>query len=43
VVAFGQDGVFAGLTAKEGLRKSKVLRKINEPNWHGLEVKGGEL
>ena len=29
--------------AKAALRKSKVLRKINEPNWHGLEVKSGEL
>jgi RNA polymerase sigma-70 factor (ECF subfamily) len=29
--------------AKVALRKSKVLRKINEPSWHGLEVKGGEL
>jgi RNA polymerase sigma factor (sigma-70 family) len=29
--------------AKAALRKSKVLRKINEPNWHGLEVKRGEL
>lgn len=29
--------------AKAALRKSKVLRKINEPSWHGLEVKGGEL
>jgi RNA polymerase sigma-70 factor (ECF subfamily) len=29
--------------AKAVLRKSKVLRKINEPSWHGLEVKGGEL
>jgi RNA polymerase sigma factor (sigma-70 family) len=29
--------------AKAALRKSKVLRKINEPSCHGLEVKGGEL
>jgi RNA polymerase sigma factor (sigma-70 family) len=29
--------------AKAALRKSKVLRKINETNWHGLEVKRGEL
>ena len=29
--------------AKAALRKSKVLRKINEPSWHGLEIKGGEL
>ena len=29
--------------AKAVLRRSKVLRKINEPNWHGLEVKSGEL
>ncbi len=29
--------------AKAVLRKSKVLRKINEPSWYGLEVKGGEL
>jgi RNA polymerase sigma factor (sigma-70 family) len=29
--------------AKAVLRKSKVLRKINEPSCHGLEVKGGEL
>jgi RNA polymerase sigma factor (sigma-70 family) len=29
--------------AKAALRKSKVLRKINGPNWHGLEIKGGEL
>jgi RNA polymerase sigma factor (sigma-70 family) len=29
--------------AKAALRKSKVLRKINEPNGHGLEVKRGEL
>jgi RNA polymerase sigma factor (sigma-70 family) len=29
--------------AKAALRKSKVLRKINEPSWHGLEFKGGEL
>jgi len=29
--------------AKTTLRKSKVLRKINEPSCHGLEVKGGEL
>lgn len=29
--------------AKAALRKSKVLGKINEPNWHGLEVKRGEL
>src|SRR5947209_2858781 len=29
--------------AKAALRKSKVLRKINEPSWHGLELKGGEL
>jgi RNA polymerase sigma-70 factor, ECF subfamily len=29
--------------AKAALRKSKVLRKINEPSWHGLvELKGGE-
>jgi RNA polymerase sigma factor (sigma-70 family) len=28
--------------AKAALRKSKVLRKINEPSWHGLEIKGGE-
>jgi RNA polymerase sigma factor (sigma-70 family) len=28
---------------KTALRKSKVLRKINEPSWHGLEIKGGEL
>jgi RNA polymerase sigma factor (sigma-70 family) len=28
--------------AKAVLRKSKVLRKINEPSWHGLEIKGGE-
>jgi len=30
-------------TPKAALRKSKVLRKINEPSWHGLETKGGEL
>ena len=29
--------------AKAALRKSKVLRKISEPNWHGLEAKRGEL
>jgi RNA polymerase sigma factor (sigma-70 family) len=29
--------------AKAALRKSKVLRKINETNWQGLEVKRGEL
>jgi len=29
--------------AKAVLRRSKVLRKINEPNWHGIEVKSGEL
>jgi len=29
--------------AKAALRKSKVLCKINEPNWDGLEVKRGEL
>src|SRR3984893_16975812 len=29
--------------AKAALRKSKVLRKINEPSWHGLEIKGGEV
>jgi RNA polymerase sigma factor (sigma-70 family) len=29
--------------ARAALRKSKVLRKINQPNWHGLEVKRGEL
>jgi RNA polymerase sigma factor (sigma-70 family) len=29
--------------AKAALRKSNVLRKINEPSWHGLEIKGGEL
>src|SRR5258708_17765743 len=29
--------------AKAALRRSKVLRKINEPSWHGLEIKGGEL
>src|SRR4029077_16419710 len=29
--------------AKAALRKSKVLRKINEPDWHGREVKKGEL
>ena len=29
--------------AKAALRKSKVLRKINEPNWRGLEVKRGEI
>jgi RNA polymerase sigma-70 factor (ECF subfamily) len=29
--------------AKVALRKSKVLRKISEPSWHGLEVKRGEL
>jgi RNA polymerase sigma factor (sigma-70 family) len=29
--------------AKAALRKSKVLRKINEPSWHGLAIKGGEL
>src|SRR6266852_5836096 len=28
--------------AKAALRKSKVLREINEPSWHGLEIKGGE-
>src|SRR5580692_3717689 len=28
--------------AKAALRKSEVLRKINQPNWHGLEVKRGE-
>ncbi len=28
--------------AKAALRKSKVLRKISEPSWHGLEIKGGE-
>ncbi len=28
--------------AKAVLRKSQVLRKINEPSWHELEVKGGE-
>ncbi len=27
--------------AKAALRNSKVLRKINETNWHGLEVKRG--
>ena len=26
--------------AKSALRKSKMLRKINEPSWHGLEIKG---
>ena len=29
--------------AKAALRKSKVLCKINEPSWHSLETKGGEL
>jgi RNA polymerase sigma factor (sigma-70 family) len=29
--------------AKAALRKSKVLRKINEPSWQGREIKGGEL
>jgi RNA polymerase sigma factor (sigma-70 family) len=29
--------------AKAALRKSKVLPKGNEPSWHGLEIKGGEL
>lgn len=29
--------------AKAALRKSKVLRKISEPSWHGLEAKRGEL
>jgi RNA polymerase sigma-70 factor (ECF subfamily) len=29
--------------AKAALRKSKVLRKISEPNWRGLEAKRGEL
>ncbi len=29
--------------AKAALRNSKVLRKINEPSWHGLKTKGGEL
>jgi RNA polymerase sigma factor (sigma-70 family) len=29
--------------ARAALRKSKVLRKINESSWHGLEIKGGEL
>jgi RNA polymerase sigma-70 factor (ECF subfamily) len=29
--------------AKAALRKSRVLRKISEPNWHGLEAKRGEL
>ena len=29
--------------AKAVLRKSKVLRKINEPSRHGLEIRGGEL
>lgn len=29
--------------AKAALRRSKVLRKINEPSWQGLEIKGGEL
>jgi len=29
--------------AKAALRKSKVLRKINEPSWHVLEIKEGEL
>src|SRR6266478_9290781 len=29
--------------AKAALRKSKVLRKISEPSWHGLEFKGGKL
>lgn len=29
--------------AKAALRKSKVLRKINELNWHRLEVKRGEI
>jgi RNA polymerase sigma-70 factor, ECF subfamily len=29
--------------AKAALRKSKVLRKINERNWPGLEAKRGEL
>jgi RNA polymerase sigma factor (sigma-70 family) len=29
--------------AKAALRRSKVLRKVNEPRWHGLEIKGGEL
>jgi RNA polymerase sigma factor (sigma-70 family) len=28
--------------AKAALRKSEVLRKINQPNWHGIEVKRGE-
>ena len=28
--------------AKAALRKSKVLRKTNEPSWHGLETKRGE-
>ena len=28
--------------AKAALRKSKVLCKIKEPSWHGLETKGGE-
>ena len=29
--------------AKAALRKLKMLRKANEPSWHGLEIKGGEL
>lgn len=44
-----QIGISASATkarffhAKAALRKSKVLRKINEPNWRGLEVKRGEI
>lgn len=29
--------------AKAALRKSKVLRKISESSWHGLEIKEGKL
>jgi RNA polymerase sigma factor (sigma-70 family) len=29
--------------AKAALRKSRVLRKLNGPSWHGFEIKGGEL
>src|SRR5216684_4804193 len=39
-VSAAKARVFHG---KAALRKSKVLRKINEPSGHGLEIKGGEL
>jgi len=39
-VSAAKARVFHG---KAALRKSKLLRKINEPSGHGLEIKGGEF